>query len=68
MTEEGDGKTPTKEVLIDTRGHLKVPDEFRQVHGSPKHYENPTAFMKKDNISKTIQLIFEWPEGEIVRN
>lgn len=67
MSDEEDGKTQTKEVLIDARGHLMVPDEFRQKYGSPKHYQNPTAYMKKDNISKVVQLIFEWPDGEIVK-
>lgn len=55
----------TKEVLVDSRGYLKVPGMFRLEFGTPKKYPNPKAvFVKKDG---KIQLIYEWDVEELKR-
>ena len=48
----------TKEQLIERRGYLKVPGQFRREFGSPKHYPNPDAKIEKDGA--TTRLTFEW--------
>lgn len=50
----------TEEQLIERRGYLKVPDEFRKEHGTPKKFPNPQAFIEKDESAKVVRLIFEW--------
>ncbi|MCK4829397.1 hypothetical protein KA005_77450, partial [bacterium] len=53
----------TKEQLIERRGYLKVPGQFRKEFGSPKHYPNPDAKIEKDGT--TTRLIFEFDTNDL---
>lgn len=54
-------KKKTEELLIERRGYLKVPDEFKQKQGTPKNYPNPVAFIEQDKSANTVRLVYEWP-------
>lgn len=53
-------KKKTKELLIERRGYLKVPDEFKKEHGTPKKFPNPDAFIETNTSAKIVRLVYEW--------
>lgn len=53
----------TEEQLIERRGYLRVPVQFRQMYGSPLHYNNPTAII--ETVDGKVRLVYEWPEGDV---
>ena len=52
------------ELLIDRNlGHLRFPDKFRKIYGTPKNYPEPQA---KAEVGDTkIRLIFEFDAREL---
>lgn len=53
-------KKKTKEQLIERRGYLKVPDEFKNEHGTPKQFPNPDAYIETDESANIVRLVYEW--------
>ena len=56
-------ETATKEILMEKRGYLRVPDEFRRRFGSSKKYPNPTAIIQEEGTK--VRLVFEWNINEL---
>ena len=60
------GSRRTREKLIERRGYLKVPDEFRDKFGTPKKYPNPVAFVEMSGGNgkpEKVKLVYEWDVG-----
>lgn len=53
----------TREILIEKRGYLRVPDVFRRKFGSPRKYPNPSAKIQEDGAK--VRLVYEWDINEL---
>jgi len=54
------------EVLVDRKlGHLRVPDSFRKIYGTPKRYPEPKAEADLVAGASELRLTYVFPLSEM---